>query len=205
MELQIKNNHALRQLVVLLVLLLPSIGRADWTCSAGSVKLYVKKQVSLPAIGQKPKNIPPGVLAKWSATIIDEHDTYLIVQVPSSNASGLRSDLLSKVESAQIRNDLDILDFLSSPLDARLPEPSYPAPWDRSVPLPAPARDAFVVSVCSRATSGVACRSEVNGSDYHRLHSAEWLHCAGRRGCSDRLCTANAGAARSPAQAISQD
>jgi hypothetical protein len=108
------------------------------------VKLYVRKAAILDARGTlRTRAIPVEVLESLSAELVEEQDTFAILQLPSASASpailGAMADLV------EVRNDFDLLQFQNLPVDAREPAPSYPPDWRRDVPRSSFARDAFVI------------------------------------------------------------
>ena len=89
--------------------------------------------------------VPTSILSTFSAVVVDETAISLTLAAPATAVPALVKTLLPLVEAVEVRDDFDILKFDLFPIDARLGEPSYPAAFLRSAPLPAPERDAFVV------------------------------------------------------------
>lgn len=127
----------------------PCLALSDWRAEPGTVKILVKKRLAIPAISRQTTAVPQGILQRWSAVLVDESSSYLVVQVPVSNSADLRSELLAVTDSVSIRDDFDILDFRTLLVDARLPAAPYPAQWSRTATIPPPARDAFLLQFAS--------------------------------------------------------
>jgi hypothetical protein len=79
------NTNRFWRWVPLLVVLFSSSARADWTAAPGTVKVYVKKLTDLPAIHRTAVDIPMQLVKKWSATVVDDRPSYLVLQVPESS------------------------------------------------------------------------------------------------------------------------
>jgi Subtilase family len=115
---------------------------AEWIAPPGTAKLFVRKKV---ASVNAPAPISQSALHELSADVIEDQDFYAILQLPLPNASGAPMILRDIADVVETLNDLDVLQFPDFPIDAREPQPAYPPEWRRDVPLPSPARDAFVV------------------------------------------------------------
>lgn len=117
---------------------------ASWTAKPGTVKLYARKTLVLDKEGNaRFSTIPAAVLERLQAEVVEEQDTFLLLQLPSASASpNVLRDIAALVE---IRNDFDIVQFQSLPIDAREPAPSYPSDWRQDAPRTPPVRDAFVI------------------------------------------------------------
>lgn len=112
---------------------------------ADTVKLLVVKRIDNSSRGAATIPIPATAFEQHGASKIDEHINYLVLEAPSANTPAILEALAEYARSVELRDDFDMLDFVTRPIDARLPEPAYPADYSRRVALPSPARDAFVV------------------------------------------------------------
>lgn len=121
---------------------------ADWSARPGTVKMFVKK-VPDPSQTTGRLPVPRELLRVLAADLVDEQDSYLVAQLPIPNASAAPQILRRVAEVVEIVDNFDIVDFAEIPLDARVPQPGFPAPWSRPIPLAPPARDAFIVQFAS--------------------------------------------------------
>jgi hypothetical protein len=121
---------------------------AAWEAKPGTIKVFAKKRPVSPSKPQRP--FPPGLLRMLQAELVEDHEAFVMLQMPLPNASSapriLRRDVADVI---QILDEFDILQFSSFPVDARLREPLYPAGWRKEAYLPPPARDAFVLQFAS--------------------------------------------------------
>jgi hypothetical protein len=88
------------------------------------------------------------------ADVVDDRDSFLILQVALPNASASPRILSEVADIVELREELDLVEFGSMPIDAREPVPSYPSPWERLVSLRPPARDAFVIQFATAPLTG---------------------------------------------------
>lgn len=130
--------------VLVLMFAAPS-ARAAWVARPGTVKVLVKKRLVSATGRPLPRSVPVGLVRQLGAELVDEQDAFLVLQTSLPNASAAPTILRDLADLVEGRDDLDILHFLSSPIDARLPAPRYPPLWERRAALLPPARDAFVV------------------------------------------------------------
>jgi len=116
----------------------------DWTAAPGTVKVFGRKK---PNHGQPnaARQVSADQLQRLGAEVVEESDAFFLLQLPIPNASASPRILSDIADTIEIRGDLDILQFKDLPIDARLPEPTYPGPWEKQASLPSPARDSFVI------------------------------------------------------------
>jgi hypothetical protein len=117
--------------------------------SAGTVKVYITKFQTPGLTNGASVPVDSNLLAAAGAAVIDDEQNYLVISVPSANIGVLQRGLAGQVQGFEVRNDFDVLDFKTSPIDVRQPVPTYPLGWARSVPLPDPSRDLFVIQFAS--------------------------------------------------------
>jgi hypothetical protein len=120
--------------IALLALGLPAFGA--WPVRPGTVKVVVKKTARVNAA------VPREVVDQHGAAVVFEGSASAVIEVPQARAEQLRNALAKNADSVEIRDELDTIDFLSFPVDARKGAPVYPQGW---VKAKSSARDAFVV------------------------------------------------------------
>ena len=118
-----------------------SVASARWQARPGTVKVYARKKVE----SQASAPVPTDALRQLDAEIIDDQETFLLFQLPLPNASAAPTILRDVADVVEVLDDFDILSFRAFPVDAREPQPYYLPGWARSIALPAPLRDAFVI------------------------------------------------------------
>lgn len=131
--------------VALAAFLTPTAASGVLSASAAKTKILVVKRLDTATRDGRTVSVPAAPLQRWNASLLDENVNYLVLEVPSENASRLRDDLLASAQAAEIREDFDTLKFRAFPVDARAAAETYPAAYMRTAPVPAPARDAFVL------------------------------------------------------------
>src|SRR6266542_845167 len=156
---------------------------ADWVARPGTVKLYVRKGMFRNAEGiLRPVAIPHEVLDRLQAELVDEQDTFALLQLPSASASP--TVLGGMADLVETRDDFDILQFRSLPIDVREPPQSYPLDWWRDVARPYPERDAFVIQfaapphpvwLAELRAAGIAIRDYIPQNGYTVLADSETL------------------------------
>jgi Subtilase family len=131
-----------------LVLVLANSPRAlvaDWIAEPGTVKVFARRRPAALEGGSERLPLPRQRLDSVGARIVDDQDNFLLLQLPLPNASASPSILRDIADLVEIRDELDILQFLDLPLDARKVAPEIPIEWRRDTPLPSPVRDAFIL------------------------------------------------------------
>src|SRR6266542_1773098 len=138
---------SLRVLGVFTALIALSSGSldADWIADPGSVKVFAKRRLTGAALGTERLPLPTSELNALGARVVDDQDNFLVLQLPLPNASASPRILRGLADVVEIREEFDILQFLEHPVDAREPPPEYPVEWQRSVALPSPVRDSFLI------------------------------------------------------------
>jgi hypothetical protein len=99
--------------------------RRDAT-TAGTTKIYAWKLPSLNDANGPGLAVSPGLLSSVGATLLADENTYFVADVPAASAAALQQSLAPFVKMSEIRDDFDVLDFLTQPIDARFPEPGGP-------------------------------------------------------------------------------
>lgn len=130
--------HRARFAVLLLLFFLPVSVEAAWVARPGTVKVFARKSTGA-------ARLPVERLRTLGAEIVDDQSTFVVLQFPLPNASAAPAILRDISDVVEIRDVFDMLQFPDFPVDARQPPPAYPVGWERLVPLPPPARDAFVL------------------------------------------------------------
>lgn len=147
-----------------LFLVFSSFASGWWNAPPGTQKVFIRKNVGDPTMGRPAVPIPASTLAKWGAVVVDDRESYMVVQVRSQSTAGLIQDLDKIADNVAVRNDFDIIDFETLPIDSRQPAPTYPSPWSKSATLPPPARDAFLVQFASVPRSEWRAALESSGA-----------------------------------------
>jgi hypothetical protein len=115
------------------------------SASANGTKVLAIKKMDVSRRDGSTVPLPSATFQRWNATVIDENVNYVVLEVPSANTEGFRDDLQTQAQAVEIREDFDVLKFIALPIDARTPQPTYPAAYTRTTPRPSPQRDAFVI------------------------------------------------------------
>jgi subtilase family protein len=135
------------------VLLWPCLSDAAWVAAPGTIKLYVRKKPRRSSDSTSPQ-LPVDRLKAIHAEVVDDQDTFAVLQLPIPNASAAPQILGSIADVTELRDELDFVQFRDYPIDARYGPPEYPSEWGRTVPLSSPARDAFVLQFATAPRPG---------------------------------------------------
>lgn len=121
------------------------VALADWVAEPGTVKVFARRKLAGAEVGAERLPLPTRLLNDVGARVVDDQDTFLVLQLPLPNASASPGILRDIADVVEVRDDFDILRFLELPVDARELAPDHPVEWRRDVALPSPVRDAFVL------------------------------------------------------------
>jgi Subtilase family len=115
------------------------------------VKVMIHKRSTRDAQGTvKTVAIDTSAFPRLSATVIDDRQGYLVADLPISALEELRRVVLrAGAIAVEERPDFETLEFATMPIDAREPQPIYPAPYSRQLPLSLGARDEFIIQFAS--------------------------------------------------------
>jgi Subtilase family len=120
--------------------LLPSPSKGDSTPNAYfpfptvAPSAQIQKVLVLkgkPGSSLQTEAVPPGILARWGATLLDDQPGFAVLAVNRNQSPSLKRDLDPLFRSVEVRDDFDIVKFVSYPIDVRSSEPAYPAAWSK--------------------------------------------------------------------------